>query len=53
VTRALDAARFKKEWRNEGVTELLEIEGRGHSPTIDSGWREVCDRSLGVVQRFV
>jgi non-heme chloroperoxidase len=26
---------------------------RGHSLTIDSGWREVCDTSLAFVQRFI
>jgi len=26
---------------------------RGHSLTIDSGWREVADTALAFVQRFV
>ncbi|MEA2576997.1 MAG: non-heme chloroperoxidase, partial [Chloroflexota bacterium] len=29
------------------------IPGRGHSLTIDSGWREVADIALAFVQRFV
>ena len=29
------------------------IAGRGHSLTIDSGWREVADTSLAFIQRFV
>ena len=41
---------FKK---NNGVTEIVEIENRGHSLTIDGGWREVCDISLRFVRRFV
>ena len=32
--------------RNQGVTELAEVPNRGHSLTIDSGWREIADRSL-------
>ena len=38
--------------RNDGVTEIVEIPGRGHSLTIDSGWREVADTALAFVQRF-
>ncbi|MBT2501314.1 alpha/beta hydrolase [Curtobacterium sp. ISL-83] len=30
----------------ESVTEYREFEGRGHSLTIDSGWREVADATL-------
>jgi hypothetical protein len=29
------------------VTELRQFEGRGHSLTIDHGWREVADAVLG------
>ena len=46
-------ASFKKQKRNEGVTEIVEIKNRGHSLTIDSGWREVADTALAFVQRFV
>ncbi len=46
-------ASFKHERRNDGVTEIVEIDGRGHSLTIDSGWREVCDKALAFVKRFV
>ncbi len=45
-------AAFKKQRRNEGVTEIIEIPGRGHALTIDSGWREVADTALAFVQRF-
>lgn len=34
------------------VTELVEVPGRGHSLTIDHGWREVADLALGFVSRF-
>ena len=50
---AIANASFKRERRNDGVTEIVEIEGRGHSLTIDRGWREVCDKALAFVKRFV
>ncbi len=53
VPWAVANASFKKQQRNEGVTEIVEIPGRGHALTIDSGWREVADTSLAFVQRFV
>ncbi len=34
------------------VTELVEVPGRGHSLTIDHGWREVAELALGFVKRF-
>jgi non-heme chloroperoxidase len=46
-------ASFKKQARNEGVTEIAEIPNRGHALTIDSGWRQVADTALGFVKRFV
>jgi non-heme chloroperoxidase len=46
-------ASYKKQKRNDAVTEIMEIEGRGHALTIDSGWREVCDAALAFIQRFV
>jgi non-heme chloroperoxidase len=45
-------ASFKKQRGNPGVTEIVEIPNRGHALTIDSGWREVADRTLAFVQRF-
>jgi hypothetical protein len=35
------------------VTEFAEIPNRGHSLTIDSGWREVAQTALDFVKRFV
>jgi pimeloyl-ACP methyl ester carboxylesterase len=46
-------ASFKRQSRNEGVTEIEKIPNRGHSLTIDSGWREVADKALNFVKRFV
>jgi non-heme chloroperoxidase len=53
VPWAIANASYKKQKRNEGVTEITEIKGRGHALTIDSGWREVCDTALAFVKRFV
>jgi pimeloyl-ACP methyl ester carboxylesterase len=53
VPWALTNAAYKKQKRNESVTEIVEIPGRGHALTIDSGWREVCDTALNFVKRFV
>ncbi len=47
---AIANASFKKQKRNEGVTEIVEIKGRGHALTIDSGWREVADTALDLRQ---
>lgn len=46
-------ASYKKQKRNKGVTEIVKVPGRGHSLTIDHGWRDVADLSLAFVQRFV
>ncbi|MDQ1426152.1 MAG: hypothetical protein QOD72_3650 [Acidimicrobiaceae bacterium] len=53
VPWAVANASYKREKRNPGVTEIVEIKGRGHSLTIDNGWREVADTALGFVERFV
>jgi len=53
VPRAISQAAFKQQQDNPGVTEFVEIPGRGHALTIDSGWREVADTALAFVQRFV
>lgn len=50
---AINKAIFGKQKKNKGVTEELEVEGRGHGLTIDHGWREVCEISLDFVKRFV
>jgi hypothetical protein len=34
------------------VTEILKMPGRGHSLTIDAGWREVADKTLAFLKRF-
>jgi len=52
VPWAIANASFKKQKRNENVTEIIEIKDRGHALTIDSGWREVADTALAFVKRF-
>jgi pimeloyl-ACP methyl ester carboxylesterase len=52
VPWAIANASYKKQSRNEAVTEIVKIPNRGHSLTIDSGWREVCDTALAFVKRF-
>jgi non-heme chloroperoxidase len=53
VPWAIANASFKRQKRNPGVTEIIEIPNRGHALTIDSGWREVADKALEFVRRFV
>jgi non-heme chloroperoxidase len=53
VPWAIANASFKKQRRNQSVTEITEIRNRGHALTIDSGWREVADTALRFIQRFV
>lgn len=53
VPPAMSDAAFKKQQRNPGVTERVEMPNRGHSLVIDSGWREVAELSLEFVKRFV
>jgi non-heme chloroperoxidase len=53
VPWAIANASFKKQRRNPGVTEIVEMPNRGHALVIDSGWREVADKALEFVKRFV
>jgi pimeloyl-ACP methyl ester carboxylesterase len=53
VPWAIANASYKRQKRNDGVTEITEMPGRGHALTIDSGWREVADTALAFVKRFV
>ena len=43
-------ASFKRQERNPGLTEIKEIPGRGHSLTIDHGWRDVADTALEFIK---
>jgi non-heme chloroperoxidase len=53
VAPAIANAAYKRQKQNEGVTEMETVPNRGHSLTIDSGWREVADKALAFVKRFV
>jgi non-heme chloroperoxidase len=53
VPWAVANASYKLERRNPGVTEIVQMKGRGHSLTIDNGWGEVADTALAFIQRFV
>jgi pimeloyl-ACP methyl ester carboxylesterase len=52
VPWAIANASYKRQRRNEAVTEITEIPNRGHALTIDSGWREVADTALTFIRRF-
>lgn len=52
VPHAITHAAYKKHAHNtHAVTEFVEIPGRGHSLTIDSGWREVAESALAFVRK--
>jgi non-heme chloroperoxidase len=53
VPMSLAKAAFGRQKRNSSTTEMITIPGRGHSLTIDSGWRDVADPALAFVQRFL
>ncbi|MGO9874347.1 MAG: alpha/beta hydrolase [Acidimicrobiia bacterium] len=53
VPWAIANASYKKQARNKNVTEIVKIPDRGHSLTIDHGWRDVADTALAFIQRFV
>jgi pimeloyl-ACP methyl ester carboxylesterase len=53
VPWAIANAAYKRQSRNEAVTEIQQMPNRGHSLTIDSGWREVAQAALDFVKRFV
>jgi non-heme chloroperoxidase len=51
VPWAIANASYKKQKRNQNPTEIIELTGRGHALTIDSGWHEVADTALAFLQR--
>ena len=53
VPWAIANASYDQQKGNPGVTEIQKIPGRGHSLTIDNGWREVAQIALAFVQRYV
>ena len=53
VPRSIAHASYEQQRGNAGVTEFVEIPGRGHALTIDSGWHEVARTAMSFVRRFV
>jgi non-heme chloroperoxidase len=53
VPWAIAHAAYKRQRRNPGVTEIVKIPNHGHALTIDHGWREVAEKALAFVERFV
>jgi len=51
VPWAIANASYKRQRRNDGVTEIMKVPGRGHALTIDHGWQEVADIALEFVQK--
>jgi non-heme chloroperoxidase len=52
VPWSLISAEFHLQEQNEGITELVEMKGRGHSLIIDSGWQQVAETALAFAKRF-
>ena len=52
VPWAIANAAYKRQMRNPGVTEIVKMPNRGHSLTIDHGWREVAETALAFVKRY-
>src|SRR4051794_22227876 len=53
VPWAVAQAAYKRQAHNQGVTEIVKLEGRGHALTIDHGWQQVAETALAFVRRFV
>ncbi len=51
VPWAIANASYKRQRRNPGITEIRKIPNRGHSLTIDRGWREVAEVALSFVKQ--
>jgi pimeloyl-ACP methyl ester carboxylesterase len=52
VPWAIATASYMRQRRNDGVTEIMKVPGRGHALTIDHGWQEVADIALAFVQKY-
>lgn len=53
VPLAIANAAYEREKRNPALTQIHSIANRGHSLTIDSGWREVAEVALGFLKEHV
>ena len=46
VPEAVTRATLEQYRHSDAVTDLMEFPDRGHSLTVDAGWREVADTAL-------
>lgn len=53
VPLAVVTAEYKRQQANPGITEFHEFAGRGHSLTIDHGWREVAEVALNFITQQI
>ena len=53
VPLSIARASFRLQSKNKGLTEIVEMQGRGHSLVFDSGWEDVAKLALGFISREV
>jgi non-heme chloroperoxidase len=53
VPVAIAKSSYKLQRHNQAPTEIITVPNRGHSLTIDAGWRDVAEAALTFVNRFV
>ena len=53
VPWAIANASYRRQLRNPGITQIRKIPNRGHSLTIDSGWRQVAEVALAFVEQHL
>jgi pimeloyl-ACP methyl ester carboxylesterase len=53
VPPAIASASYRRQKKNTAVTEMKQIPARGHSLTIDGGWREVADAALAFLKQHL
>src|SRR5213596_2452084 len=53
VPWAIAHASYVQQQKNAGVTEIQEIPDRGHSLTIDHGWREVAETARAFIAKHI
>jgi len=52
VPWTISHAAYEQQKHNPGVTEIVQMPERGHSLTIDAGWRAVAEHALQFARRF-
>jgi pimeloyl-ACP methyl ester carboxylesterase len=53
VPRAIAYSSYLRQKKNSAPTEFLEIPNRGHSLTIDAGWKEVAEAALAFLKKYL